>query len=414
MPITSFQSGEEASASKLNQDLEQVQAYGETVITSITNEQTVKLLDLERALNSLNGRRQRAGRLAQPTALAVFPATDLLSVDQNQTTATVRIDTGAVTLRERQQTVQAQLKSTQFSASSGLVTPIDNINQLYQVYCPDGSIPTGVFLLELTTPLALTMMVIDIAAMLSQLTITLEASADGIVYVQAVVEQNGYSLTGLIPSTVVRYIRLSITPAQSDNVGSQTFTFGLTDFSASAVEFQLASEWVSLPVQFAPRGQQVQLVADNDSRLSYFLSIAPDNSNPFICVTPGTPINVSGITSQSFSQVAIDTTGKLALTLPTNTVLNSVQVTDSNGQRIPVVVGLQPSDANLAKLTSPVIAIVGTSFYYLPYTSDDVGKTFSVSLLIGPALMNACLKVVFSTSDRTVTPSFHGAILQEV
>ena len=304
--VVPFQAGEEASASKLNQDLEAVRALGQAVM----DEQTTKLLDLERALNSLNGRRQRAGNSVEPTALAVFAVTDLLSTDQNQTTATVRIDTGAVTLRERPQIVTAQIKSTQFSSSTGTVTPLDNDQQMYQVYCPDGSIPAGVFLLELMSPLDLTLLVIDISAMMSQPTITLEVSADGLVWVPAQVEQNGYSLTGVIPPTVVRYVRLSMTPAQSDNIGSQTFTFGLTDFSASAVEFQLASEWVSLPVTFSPLGQNVQLVTDNDSRLSFYLALAADNSQPFAAVTPGVPLAIPGIASQTFRQAGRTRTGQ--------------------------------------------------------------------------------------------------------
>ena len=412
--VVPFQAGEEASASKLNQDLEAVRALGQTVMDSITGEQTTKLLDLERALNSLNGRRQRAGHSVEPTALAVFAVTDLLSTDQNQTTATVRIDTGAVTLRERPQVVNAQIKSTQFSSSTGTVTPLDNDNQMYQVYCPDGSTPAGVFLLELMSPLDLTLLVIDISAMMSQPTITLEVSADGLVWVPAQVEQNGYSLTGVIPPTVVRYVRLSMTPAQSDNIGSQTFTFGLTDFSASAVEFQLVSEWVSLPVPFSPLGQNVQLVTDNDPRLSFYLALAADNSQPFAAVTPSVPLAIPGIANQTFSQVAIDTTGKLAVTIPASVVVNSVKVTDSTGQNVPVIVGLQPSDPFLSKLNSPVIASVGNALYYLPYSAADANMTFTVSLLTGPATMNACLKVVFSTTDRTTTPSFHGAILEEV
>jgi hypothetical protein len=249
---------------------------------------------------------------------------------------------------------------------------------------------------------------------MSQPTITLEVSADGLVWVPAQVEQNGYSLTGVIPPTVVRYVRLSMTPAQSDNIGSQTFTFGLTDFSASAVEFQLASEWVSLPVTFSPLGQNVQLVTDNDSRLSFYLALAADNSQPFAAVTPGVPLAIPGIASQTFSQVAIDTTGKLAVPVPANVIVNSVQATDSTGQNVPVIIGLQPDDPNLSKLNSPVISIVGNAFYYLPYSSADANMTFTVSLLTGPATMNACLKVVFSTTDRTTTPSFHGAILEEV
>jgi len=57
-----------------------VRALGQAVMDSITGEQTTKLLDLERALNSLNGRRQRAGNSVEPTALAVFAVTDLYIV----------------------------------------------------------------------------------------------------------------------------------------------------------------------------------------------------------------------------------------------------------------------------------------------------------------------------------------------
>jgi hypothetical protein len=59
---------------------------------------------------------------------------------------------------------------------------------------------------------------------------------------------------------------------------------------------------------------------------------------------------------------------------------------------------------------------VGSAAAYLPSvsTANPLTKTFTWSYVTGPSNMTVQLKVQLSTSDRTVTPTFTGASLQEM
>lgn len=62
------------------------------------------------------------------------------------------------------------------------------------------------------------------------------ASADGVTQVEASsISRSGYRVNAWFPNTPVKYLQLQISPTHPDTIVGNTFTFGLTDFSAEAV-----------------------------------------------------------------------------------------------------------------------------------------------------------------------------------
>ena len=411
-----FTDGIQARATTLNQASATLIAQGNAVLNSLFNDQLDTLTTFERKLSALNGRRQRANRSLSQAARVVFPVTDFLSIDQNNTDATVRIDTGAATLCERNQPTLAQVESVQFASSTGTVTSISSKGWMYLVYCPDGATPTGTFLLKLIEPLEMTNLVIDIAAMLSNPTITIQASSDGVNWVTAAVQHNGYRLTGIIPATSVQYIQIIMTPSQADLTGSQTFTLGVTDFYSSSMEFQLFSQLMSASEVYIPRSNTVLFSADDVKGLTYFLSLSLDGSQVFQQVTPGQTVTIPGSSQIHADTIGISNTGVLNYALPAGAG-SLVVYDDATALEIPVVYGLSPTDPNVSKLRGSYIAVNGTVLTYVSATLAAAvaeGKTFLLEYGGYPAQITAQLKVQIITTDRTVSPVFHGAILQEI
>lgn len=70
-----------------------------------------------------------------------------------------------------------------------------------------------------------------------------------------------------------------ITPAQPDNLGGSTYTFGITDLSGASVDYNLVSDLCFAPIAFPVQSAQVQLVADTGSGLTYYLALS-DGTDP--------------------------------------------------------------------------------------------------------------------------------------
>jgi hypothetical protein len=243
------------------------------------------------------------------------------------------------------------------------------------------------------------------------------ASLDGATYVQATrVSMNGYRLTAWFPPTEIKYVSLAITPAAPDTLGGTSYTFGLTDFLGSETEFQLMSDLVTLPISFAPAGVSLLLAAPADPGLLYFLNF---NNTLWQEYPAGAVVSIPGATGLTQANVTIGTGGLLNITLPANTYLRSIKVTDqATGKPVALAPGLLPTDSRVSALTNGYVAVTpggsAPALYYVSSTlSADMGKTFTVSYAAGPSTMSVQLKVQFLTSDRTETPTFTGASLQE-
>ena len=416
-----FQNGEEASRGKFVRQLETLQAQGEAALQQIETARLDTLVRFERRLSAMNGRRQRANRLLAPRVVTRFAVSDFLDIDQAQTTATVRADVQAVTLRERQTPTDATIRTQRFSTTGGSVEAMDSAGRLYRTYADDGRVPTGVFDLELAAPLNLTLLVFDLAAMPSEPQITVEVSATGNIYVPATqTTQNGYRLTAWVAPQTVRYIRLTLAPSHPDTLGGRTYTFGLTAFSGSAVEFHLLSEFVSRSMTFRPRTTQVRLVAAEDPGLAYFLAF---NDGNFVEAQPGVPLdlpNVSWVGTNRQGILAVDVnedSGLLAHALPSGAYPDTLWVTWEGHPEFTVtpVPGLTPDAAWDAQLTRAYVGIVGSALYLVTRDlTEHPGKTFALHYAVGPTPATVRLKVQLATSDCTATPVFRGAVLEEL
>ena len=195
---------------------------------------------------------------------------DFVDIDQAHTTATVRVNTESVTLRERATPSDAVILTTTFSCSDGTIA---QSNGVYSVTVSDRSVPLGVFKLQLTTAYNLSLVTFDILSMPSSPQIVVRTSPNDVTYTDAPqVSQNGYQVTAWFPLASVKFIRLEMTPSVPDTLNGNTYSFGITDFSASAVEFNLQSELVTRVIALTPCSAALRFVADEDPNLTYFLS----------------------------------------------------------------------------------------------------------------------------------------------
>jgi len=415
-----FQLGEEASRGKLVTQLETIRAQGETALSQIERKRLETLVTFERRLSAMNGRRHRANRVLAARTAARFVVSDFLTVDQALTTATVRADAQAVTLRERQTPSAATVARKRFSVSHGTAELMDTNNSLYRVYTDDGTTPSGTFELELVEPLPLALLVFDLAAMPSEPSISVEVSSTGTTYVPATgTSLNGYRLNAWLPSMTVRFIRVRLTPSHPDTLGGRTYTFGLMAFSGSATEFHLLSELVTRPIAFHPNTTKVRLNAEPTPGLTYFLAFGEGG---FVEVRPGQVVEVPGMQAVTAHNVDLATplTGLLVHAFPDDAHLETLRCTqDGSSDVIRIAPGMQHDperDAHLVHkyLGTSAVAEGRQLFFIHNVLSENAGETFTLRYVTGPAQVMVRLKVQLQTSDRTSTPVFRGAVLEEI
>lgn len=286
---------------------------------------------------------------------------------------------------------------------------------MYRVSTGDGSPPTGIFDIELTTALALTLVVFDIVSLPSQPKIEVRASANGVRYQDAdQISRNGYRINAWLPTESVRFLRIEITPTHPDTLGGNGFIFGLTNFSASAVDFHLRSELTSRLVSIRPRSSQLRFAADADRRINYFLSF---DETSFSEIAPGALIDVPGAAVHYYSDVTVTSTGLLGHTLSPGLYPSTLRITNAvNGEPYRIAYGLPQGSAAL--LSNRYICVQSTgvnwdALHLRPFTTPaDDARTFNISYMTGPASLNGMLRVRLSTEDRSVTPVLRGAFLE--
>ena len=405
------QNGQPASWSTVYGAFSAVQSTGQAILDSIANARTNLLSELQINLEQLNGKQQVARRIPNPAVAARFLVSDFVDLDQAQSTATIRANTQSVTLRERATPTNATILSTTFSADQGTV---GQSNGIYQVTTPDGSAPLGVFKLTLTAAYNLSLITFDILSMPSSPQIVVRTSPDDVVYTQSPqVAQSGYQVTAWLPSTSVKFIRLEITPSHPDTLSGSTYSFGITDFAALAVTFNLASELVTRPVQVTPRGATMRFVADTDPGLGYFLSW---DGQAFFPVNSGGLVPVPGSTSINLSAVSLNIYGQLSELLPANVYLPTLAITDkASGAPYRIAPGLlvPPFDGSNSYMAVPEPP-AGGPIILMPYEEPTSPPTFQMQYQTGPSALIAYLRVQLATTDPSLTPVFHGATLQNV
>lgn len=417
-----FQLGQEASKSKFVGALDALQTQGTGVLATLEKARLDSLVEFDRRLQAINGRRTRSWRVASREQAVKFVASDFTDIDQANTTGTVRADSASVSLKERAVPAEAVIKTNRFSSDRGTIEALDAAQSILRVHTDDFSTPTGQFDIELVTPLTLNQFIIDIVSTPSQPIINVTVSGDGLTYTSASkVAINGYRINVWLPATEVRFIRIQIIPSHPDDLNGNTWTFGITNFSAQATDYHLRSEVLTKTIQFSPKSEFVVLDAPIDPKIQYYLSIydATTVQAPFVEINAGDAVHI-GTSFTTTVTTSVYFPYQLA-SAPADLYLSTVKVTE-NGVKLHVATGLLPTDPDIASLAHEYVAVVPSSLGYdirLLDSSADTGlysqpRSFVVSYVYGPSLVNVQLKVRLSTDDRATSPVFHGASLDEV
>lgn len=405
--------GQQASASALNGSFQAIKQQGTSILALLTQVQLSTLVNYNRRLTDLSSKQCRAARVKASEIAALFVVSDFNDIDQGLTTATIRIDTASATLRERRVPTTALVTSTAFSASTGTVNALNADQTLLSVFA--STVPTGTFTLELQEAVNLSVLTIELSAMASSPAVTVQVSSNGLVYIPASsISLNGDVLNAWFPASEVQFIQVILTPTHPDNLGGDSYTFGITDFSATTVSYNLVSDIYYKTISLAPQSQFLIFHAEGTGNLVYNLLLddgTPRNS--YTALVDGSSIPVPGTNAVNLTGIAIGAGGVLQTSLPANVYSNSITVTDTTtGTSFPVIEGLSSSDPLISSLQQPVAAVSGLTVTILP-TPATTTDVYSISCLTGPGSVNATLLVHLSTSDRTQTPVFKGASLED-
>jgi hypothetical protein len=301
-----------------------------------------------------------------------------------------------------------------------VVEVLDADSNMYRVHTEDGSIPAGQFDLTLATPLTLNLVVFDIVSIPSEPELAVQVSTDGIVYVDAEEAfRNGYRVNAILPNMEVKYIRVKITPTHADTISGSSYSFGLTAFNAATSRYHLRSELLTRSIFMSPKTDKIRFVADNDPNIVYFLSF---NGGSYFEVRPNDILNIPGVVTITPVDVNMNSSGILAHTLPGDVYLTTLLVTEerlvesiTTDVAIPIVQGLSNSDSRILRLQGEFIGVNGTQLSIVRSDATfDTGRTFTVSYSHGPSQLIAQLKVRVSTDSPAITPTFHGASLEEL
>jgi hypothetical protein len=386
-----FVNGQQASASAFMAALEAIQALGSGVLQNLTTAQTDTLVEFNKRLEAINARRTRTARIVAPEQSVKFVVSDFTDIDQVDTVATIRANSSMVTLKEKAVPAEATVQSIIFTANKGSIESLNSAQSIMRVSTFDGSIPTGTFSITLAKALTLNQFIIDIVPSPSTPTITVSVSSDGVTYTSATqVIINSYVVNVLLPSTLVKYVQIQITPAMPDDLNGDSYTFGVTDFSAQATEYYLRSDFLSKIIQFYANSEFVIFNAPTDSNILYYLSIWEDGTQqtPFIEINPGDAVQVG--TSVNSTVTTTTGTSNFLAELPASLYPNTLQVSE-NGNAKTVAFGLMPEDNNLSNMQHEYVTVIpdfiGYSLQLLSSNGNyNAPRTFTISYVSGEPL----------------------------
>lgn len=415
MSIITFINGLQSSATDLYKTLLYLQSLGANNLINLESVYSIILTDFQRRVSAINSKNALLAKIPDISNLVKFSLADFSGIDQSQSTATIRIDAQAATTLESITNTKASINTITFSSSTGSVDVLDKTSNIYRVSNTNNLIPTGTFYLTLAKSVNLSTLVFDLAGLASNPTINISVSETGIDYIDCLsYSLNVYRLVSYFKPSVVKYIKLTITPSHPDNLGGSLYTFGLTDFIGNSTEFRPVSEVVSTIMTISPTSPNYRLLGDLDPGLNYFLSI---NNNSYQEVVPNRVYSFSDLTTISFTNIGLDSAGKINIADISNSVYtNSILVTDHiTGTVIPILFGVDTTDPNMGLLTNKYISFKNNTLHYIPYNSSiDSNKTFDISYVTGPAYLTIQLKVRLSTANQDNSPIFTGAQIQQV
>ncbi len=402
--IPIFSMGDHASASLMNEAFTLLQSQGNSVLETMAEIQLTTMIDYQRRLTALNGRKQRVDSVLFPDTVCSFVVSDFNNINQGLTTATVRADTVAANLKERRQPSQVLVSSTSFTSTIGTVQSIDTNNTIFSVYSLNG-IPTGTFNLTLASLVDVSFITVDVSAMASSPDVSVLVSTNGLTWLPATsISLSGSLLNAWLPEIPTKYIQIVITPTHPDNLAGNTYTFGVTGLSGTSVDYNLVSDIYFNPQTFYVQSSQVKFNGNSGEGLTYYLTL----DSTTVVISPGEYVDLPGVAT--VTQSTTSTAGVLGVTLPSDFIPNTVSVTDSTGNILAVMPGLSVTDPNVTYLTVPRVSLVGDVLTVVPYPSD--GTVYAVTYLTGPSTIVATLQVHLTTNTKTLTPIFSGASLE--
>jgi hypothetical protein len=418
-PITPFVNGQESSASAVMTALGTLITEGNTVIQNIVNLNNASLLNLQRRLNVLNGKAVRANDILPRNVLANFGVTDLMGIDQFQTTCELRADAGVATLSERIAYKSLVPDTVTFTSNLGNVQAIDTDFNLYQVYSTEGATPTGTFNIQLANPLELSILVFDLSSLSSSPQIQVLVSNAGVNFNEAISYSiSGYNLIAYLTVQTVNYIKLILTPSQPDNLGGETYTFGLTDLNGLNSTFYLAGSLVTQAVTIFPTTVDYYLDAPVNPDITYYMGF----NGVFTEISPNTNYPLPGIEETVVTGIVVDSGGiatppssMTQIVIDPTYIPNSLIITNATtGLPVNIMYG-NNSDANLAYLIDPAFcAYVHYSnlvIRIIQNPSVDTTQTYNMSYLTQAATLQAALQLTMVSTSNLTSPTFSGATL---
>jgi len=417
-----FEDGQQSSASTLTTAMQVMVTTGQQVVDTMEELRTSSLLQVQRDLTRLKGFSTQALRAPQPKVAAYFLVSDFEDTDQTRTNATVRVDSASVTLRERKNPGNVIAQSTTFSSNSGTVL---QFGPYYQVTA--NVPPVGTFQIQLEEPADISFLIIDFAPTPSTPNITVQVSQNGITYNDATqITTSGYRASVWVTPQEVLYVRITFSPTHPDTLGGDTYTFGINDFYAYQVEFQLQSDWFSRAIAITPTAASWLFKAPSAEGLLYFLSL--DGGITWQEVSPGQKIPVPGAIHVGVVAnlpatwaSAPNEQGILDQILPAGYIPSTLQLTNSSGETVPIAPGLE---LGAAGLTNQYVVPQSGNLYIQPVSTSIYGSIYQLSYVyippvetsVGPEtlLVQAILHVQLDTEDKASTPVFTGATLENI
>lgn len=381
-------------------------SVGQSVMDDIEAVRVNTLLGFEQFLSQANMLRTRVDRLCGNGMLGRFVVPDFNGVDIPHTSASLRSDAGAATLKERGTFVASPVKEVRFSADKGTY---QSLNNTYKVMSTDG-IPTGTFEVEYISPIMGNLVVFDLVTAAADVAVTVTGITPDLAELPAEnVSRNGYRVSAWLSRQSIKALRISVTPTHADVAGGMGYTFGLTDLNSSSLTYHLAADLVFKPITVRPRTPKAIFRAPKDDGLSYFLSF--DGVN-YAEVLPNTEVALPGFGSFSGTGLGLNGGGTIqGVDLGLHPILRAVKVTDDQGNQLPVVCNLHAGDTPKSRC----IIVSGSTLTLKPFNAGtDGSKTFNVSFNSGPNALQVWLKVKLSSDTNISTPVFTGASLEEL
>jgi len=345
MPAENIVNGNEGASRDVLDLFSRIQSRAVSVLDDLDSSRKDMIRSLQSTLDRINAMAIRISELENSSARCLFSVSSMSRIDQDRTSATIRLDANSATLLEKDHRIaEANLDSLRFSASAGSV---ESVAPAWRVISPQAA-PTGTFDLLFRSPVESGVVIFDTVLSAQEADIEVLGSLQGVRYepVDRVI-RSGYRVTCWIGKTRIRHLRIRIRPWQPDSPGGSSYTFGITDVRVLQSRYFLRSEFWSDWVVWTPNTPKVRFSAPSHDGLSYYLWIGDPpagsdtnkDSLSLFSVQPGQVIQIPGSRIYTDIPATVDASGNVVMTIdgsqtnifPSNTMPGSVRVVDISG-----------------------------------------------------------------------------------